>query len=516
MYSLIPRVEKREPDGPRVTVEKSVDESGPSGDDSWHPLCNLICGDNPVKSLEVRCHWKDQGWGNAKCTIRTVLEQDGQEVECEDNFGTFGSRRRPPCGEYLQVRKTFWKEDAIVATATKGSTYKFQYYIGGGGGHEIHIKNFSATIGVHLDVESEICAELDSLATGVIWAGAANFIFIPIAFASSCMDLNIIVTSLIIVQASVGLYSQIRLSNKSVHIARVILMEVLCDDEALARLESELMDMYKAPCSLGVPMFLMYSLKLLMSLPEFWDPVTDAATAAAAGSMLNEDADVAFRRSFADIPLMSILIDNFGLYGVLCTSLFISTSTQLYFFVRNMYEMRCVNETIKNDLLKGYEDDTAFDVAATFRSMAGLCVTASLGHLAEVQDCLRQSMANQRAEKQSAWMKAGCKGILEAVPSVWFTTSLVGLSLHFNPDADVLTLCMPIFSIVVSIGTMITAGKESMFVLKEYSTDFNNFARLLGILLISAALVLAVRAYMKIFGCSTHNFSVVEGCLEWS
>eukprot|EP00933_Yihiella_yeosuensis_P055829 TRINITY_DN5475_c1_g1_i1.p1 TRINITY_DN5475_c1_g1~~TRINITY_DN5475_c1_g1_i1.p1 ORF type:complete len:181 (+),score=53.92 TRINITY_DN5475_c1_g1_i1:69-545(+) len=123
-----------------VVEELHNDEST----DAWHELGKLEIQCKTVATLDVTCEWRDQGWGNQKGDIKIALERGG-ELVCEKN--AFGICRREEDKEsYDQVEHHLDKDNDIVSEAKKGDIYKFLYVVGGGGGHELHIKNFKAQI----------------------------------------------------------------------------------------------------------------------------------------------------------------------------------------------------------------------------------------------------------------------------------------------------------------------------------------------------------------------------------
>lgn len=112
--------------------------------DNWESLGLLPCGVGRAVALEVRCSWKDQCWGNRKGRIRAVLRRGAEDVWCEDLFGCCmddGPRR-----DYVPAQRTLSATDQLVALARPGDTYAFEYVVGGGGGHELFIKDFIAKL----------------------------------------------------------------------------------------------------------------------------------------------------------------------------------------------------------------------------------------------------------------------------------------------------------------------------------------------------------------------------------
>ena len=88
-----------------------------------------------VKKLTLSVLWKDQGWGNRKGDIFVSLMR-GSKVIAE-KFRPFGVA--PHKEQYAEVELT---DDSIVKLAEPSHNYKFTRNAGGGGGHELIVKNF--------------------------------------------------------------------------------------------------------------------------------------------------------------------------------------------------------------------------------------------------------------------------------------------------------------------------------------------------------------------------------------
>ncbi len=84
--------------------------------------------------------WKDQGWGNRKGEIYVVLKRgSGEEV----------ATKRQPLGiaphEKGKAMTELWG-DPVVTLAREGDHYHFVRNAGGGGGHQLKVKNFRVVV----------------------------------------------------------------------------------------------------------------------------------------------------------------------------------------------------------------------------------------------------------------------------------------------------------------------------------------------------------------------------------
>ncbi len=89
-----------------------------------------------VKRLTMSVVWKDQGWGNRKGEIYVTLHKGSGEQVAE---------RRQPLGiaahkEQKSVAEL--RDDPVVTLAQPGDFYKFTRNAGGGGGHQLIVRDF--------------------------------------------------------------------------------------------------------------------------------------------------------------------------------------------------------------------------------------------------------------------------------------------------------------------------------------------------------------------------------------
>ena len=118
---------------------------GPSGG-HWAPKPYFDGPPLParVKKLSLSVEWKDQGWGNRKGEIFVSLVRGrSKQIVVE---------RRHPLGiaeHHWDTPTAELKEDEVVTQARRGDFYRFTRNAGGGGGHELEVKNFKAIACLH-------------------------------------------------------------------------------------------------------------------------------------------------------------------------------------------------------------------------------------------------------------------------------------------------------------------------------------------------------------------------------
>ena len=84
--------------------------------------------------------WRDQGWGNRKGRLAVALVR-GQSEEVVALQSTEGLGVAP---HRLGKATAEVNEDDVVTQARPGDFYRFFGNAGGGGGHELVVKNFKA------------------------------------------------------------------------------------------------------------------------------------------------------------------------------------------------------------------------------------------------------------------------------------------------------------------------------------------------------------------------------------
>ena len=97
--------------------------------------------DGYIKNVEVSFIWEDQGWGNRKGRIwmKIIRKEETVYETAVDFFGLAPHKKK-------EVKKTLTVTDAIVRKFQPADRYRFMCYIGGGGGHSLHVWDFNAVI----------------------------------------------------------------------------------------------------------------------------------------------------------------------------------------------------------------------------------------------------------------------------------------------------------------------------------------------------------------------------------
>lgn len=94
-----------------------------------------------IRDIRISFIWKDQGFGNRKGQIWLKLVRNGNMVK---------ETKPTLCG----VADHFWHDVDIHVTSKNpvvkefkpGDRYCFMRNVGGGGGHELHVRNFKAVV----------------------------------------------------------------------------------------------------------------------------------------------------------------------------------------------------------------------------------------------------------------------------------------------------------------------------------------------------------------------------------
>ena len=102
--------------------------------DEWYEM-DIVA---PIAKLRIKWTWNDQGWGNKQGAIRVLLMRDGQ-VLATQAIGGIAEHESTDNSETIQ-------EGDLIDNSTCGDTLKFQYFIGGGGGHTLYIENAKVSV----------------------------------------------------------------------------------------------------------------------------------------------------------------------------------------------------------------------------------------------------------------------------------------------------------------------------------------------------------------------------------
>jgi len=121
-------------------------------DTQWHGKHKFALRSKPlggeVEKIEVTvANFRDQGWGGCQARLFIYLHnEEGEVIASKLIFGPLRTSaydhakygRSPSC--------TLGAEEEVVAKAREGMVYKLRYQCGGGGGHEIKVKNWCCNI----------------------------------------------------------------------------------------------------------------------------------------------------------------------------------------------------------------------------------------------------------------------------------------------------------------------------------------------------------------------------------
>eukprot|EP00931_Biecheleriopsis_adriatica_P004917 TRINITY_DN106501_c0_g1_i1.p1 TRINITY_DN106501_c0_g1~~TRINITY_DN106501_c0_g1_i1.p1 ORF type:complete len:627 (+),score=59.98 TRINITY_DN106501_c0_g1_i1:43-1923(+) len=88
-----------------------------------------------IGEMEVRFTWKDQGWGNQRGRIDLRLRRGSETVADQPVSETESPH------EWQRSTVRFSSDAPIVAKARRGDVLMMRYVVGGGGGHELHVKD---------------------------------------------------------------------------------------------------------------------------------------------------------------------------------------------------------------------------------------------------------------------------------------------------------------------------------------------------------------------------------------
>mmetsp|Transcript_16567 Transcript_16567/g.24769 ORF Transcript_16567/g.24769 Transcript_16567/m.24769 type:complete len:705 (-) Transcript_16567:44-2158(-) len=98
----------------------------------------LSCKIKPDSKATLSFKWRDQGWGNRKgrMRIRLVNTENGDDVASTPEYGIAPH-------QYEEVTEHFSFNHGLVRNSAKGYKFVLEVVVGGGGGHELFMKDFS-------------------------------------------------------------------------------------------------------------------------------------------------------------------------------------------------------------------------------------------------------------------------------------------------------------------------------------------------------------------------------------
>ena len=97
----------------------------------------------PSKVIELNMSvvWEDQGWGNKKGELFVILmrpSRTGKPLQIAEHRRLFGIAEHYE----KEAHKVVNRDDPVVDKSKKGDFYRFMRNAGGGGGHQLKVKNF--------------------------------------------------------------------------------------------------------------------------------------------------------------------------------------------------------------------------------------------------------------------------------------------------------------------------------------------------------------------------------------
>ena len=108
-------------------------------DDRHHVLSCLELNEGRPVEFEARAQVKDQGWGNRKSRLLLYLVRDGERVAYIDLFGVFTHNWKD---EHVNLGR----DNDITKAWKQGDTLQLRYCVGGGGGHQIFVREFYLSV----------------------------------------------------------------------------------------------------------------------------------------------------------------------------------------------------------------------------------------------------------------------------------------------------------------------------------------------------------------------------------
>ena len=126
---------------------KNLNKRGPQ---DGH-FCPEIYFEGPVmaqkmKSLSLEWEWRDQGYGNRKGMLWVQLVR-GDEVLADslEDFPTLAPHVSGPIG-VMESETSLIKNHSVVNLSRPGDKLRFMINVGGGGGHQLKLRNFKAKV----------------------------------------------------------------------------------------------------------------------------------------------------------------------------------------------------------------------------------------------------------------------------------------------------------------------------------------------------------------------------------
>jgi len=129
------RKHERRTDTQTMSIASQVSDT--SSTSTWKPFLQKEMTTD-LKLISAVVKWKDQGHGNKKGAIRFKLKRDGVEIRTiNPSFGVAPHN-------WSTKLVTYEGSNSLLLGLTTGDIIIFEYSVGGGGGHKLYIKSFTA------------------------------------------------------------------------------------------------------------------------------------------------------------------------------------------------------------------------------------------------------------------------------------------------------------------------------------------------------------------------------------
>jgi len=131
-------------DAEPVCIEMKEEQMYEDGRAGWLEIASsgTITNSMPKEDskAELFFEWRDQGYGNrkGKLRVRLVSVMHGNDVASTPEYGIAPH-------EYEMVHNTFDCRHGMVRFCTQGYKYVIEVHVGGGGGHQLFLKNLKFT-----------------------------------------------------------------------------------------------------------------------------------------------------------------------------------------------------------------------------------------------------------------------------------------------------------------------------------------------------------------------------------
>jgi len=109
----------------------------------WDESINILSVGHVGWNLHLAFDWKDQGWGNQLGAFVIELFDNG---DTRMAVQTWALRANPRTNDWTTLTATLDNTSELVQRVISGAYYRVSIITGGGGGHELYIKNFKLEV----------------------------------------------------------------------------------------------------------------------------------------------------------------------------------------------------------------------------------------------------------------------------------------------------------------------------------------------------------------------------------